>query len=35
MALLFRVTSYKFDVISQGIAKLQAYSPEIVLTYGK
>ena len=25
----------EFDVISQGIAKLQAYSPEIVLTYGK
>ena len=25
----------EFDVISQGMAKLQAYSPEIVLTYGK
>ena len=25
----------EFDVISQGIAILQAYSPEIVLTYGK
>lgn len=25
----------EFDIIRQGIARLQAYSPEIVLTYGK